>query len=59
MTDRMMKSSMTLRDCKRSRSWCQYLSGLLFWKWLEMETQLQRGTYRKWHARYWMVTRSM
>jgi len=28
----------------------------IFRKWLEIETRLQRGTYRKWHARYQMVT---
>jgi len=49
-------SMMTLRDRERSRSWCQYLSGLLFRKWLEIETHLPRGTYGKWHMRYRMVT---
>jgi len=31
----------------------------LFRKQLEKETQLQRGTYRKWHVWYRMVTWSM
>jgi len=30
MADRMMTSSMTSRECERSRSWSQYLSGPLF-----------------------------
>jgi len=34
-TDQMMMSSMTSRDRERSRSWCQYFSGLLFRKRLE------------------------
>jgi len=59
MADQMITSSMTSRDRERSRSWCQYLSGPLFRKWLEIETLLQRGTYRKWHVRYRMVTWSM
>jgi len=35
--------------------WVRYLSR----KWFEIETWLQWGTYRKWHARYRMVTWSM
>jgi len=34
----------------------QYFKGPLFRKRLEIETQLQWGTYRKWHTRYRMVT---
>jgi len=56
MADRMMTSSMTSRDRERSRSWSRYLPGLLFRKRLEIETRLQQGTYRKWHARYRIVT---
>jgi len=41
MLDRMITSSMTSRDLERSRSWPQYLYGPLFWKRLNMETQLQ------------------
>jgi len=39
MADRMMTSPMTSRDRVRSRSWCQYLSGPLFRKWLEIDTR--------------------
>jgi len=53
MADRMMTSLMTSlmtsRDRERSRSWSQCLSGP------EIETWLQRGTYRKWHAWYRIV----
>jgi len=59
MVDRMMTSSMMSRDCERSRSWSQHLSCPLFQKRLKMETWLQWGTYRKWHALYRMVTWSM
>jgi len=51
MADRMMTSTVTSRDLERSRSCSQCLWGPLFQKQLEIETQLQRGTYWKWHAR--------
>jgi len=38
MADRMMTSSMTSRDRERSSSWCQYLSGPLFRKWLKIDS---------------------
>jgi len=56
MADQMMTSSMTSRDLERSRSWPQYLKSPLFWTWLETETRLQWGTYRKWHTRNRLVT---
>jgi len=59
MADRMMTSLMMSCDHERSRSWSQYLLGLLFRKRLEIETRLQWHTYRKWHAWYRMVTWSM
>jgi len=34
----------------------QYLYGQLFQKRLEIDTQLQWCTYRKWHGRYQMAT---
>jgi len=36
MADRMMTSSMTSRNPERSRSWPQYLQGLLFRKRLQI-----------------------
>jgi len=59
MADQMMTSSMTSRDRERSSLLCQYLSGPLFRKRLKIETRLQWGTYRKWHAWYRMVTWSL
>ena len=58
MAHRMMTSSMTSRNHERSRSWSQYLQGPLFRKRLEIDSDTT-GTYRRWHARYRMVTWSM
>jgi len=56
MADRMMTSSMTSHDLERTRLWSQYCYGPLYWKRLEIETRLQLGTYKKWHAWFRMVT---
>jgi len=50
---------MTSSYLERSRSWLQYVSGLISRKQLEIESRLQWSSYRKCYMKYQMVTRPL